>query len=181
MLIFDNADSVDDIGPWVPSGPVSAGTPGHVIVTTRRRGFRQLGTVLDLDVIDMDAAVRLLQTRAPDLDDAVAESIADVLGRLPLGLEQAAAYLDRTQIPPREYLDLLTTRQSTLLTGIGRPATRQIGGHGVGTKPRPNSRRRSCGAATPRHLRLLGARAHSTGPVHQPPRRASRTVVHRRG
>jgi hypothetical protein len=118
LLIFDNADSVDDIGPWLPSGPVSAGTPGHVVVTTRRRGFRQLGTILDLDVIDMGAAVRLLQTRVPDLDDAVAESIADVLGRLPLGLEQAAAYLDRTQIPPREYLDLLATRQSTLLTGI---------------------------------------------------------------
>ena len=62
--------------------------------------------------------MRLLQSRAPDLDDAVAESIAHVLGRLPLGLEQAAAYLDRTQIPPREYLDLLTSRQSTLLTGI---------------------------------------------------------------
>jgi DNA-binding transcriptional LysR family regulator len=60
LLIFDNADSVDDIGPWLPSGPVSAGAPGHVIVTTRRRGFRALGTVLDLDVIDMGAAVRLL-------------------------------------------------------------------------------------------------------------------------
>jgi len=118
LLIFDNADSVEDIEPWVPSGPVSAGTPGHVIVTTRRRGFRRLGTVLDLDVIDMGAAVRLLQTRTPDLDNAIAESIAEVLGRLPLGLEQAAAYLDRTQIPAREYLDLLTTRQSTLLTGI---------------------------------------------------------------
>lgn len=119
LLILDNADSVDDIAAWVPSGPVSTDTPGHVIVTTRRRGFRQLGTVIDLDVIDMGAAVRLLQTRAPDLDHAVAESIADVLGRLPLALEQAAAYLDRTQIPPREYLDLLTTRPSTLLTGIG--------------------------------------------------------------
>lgn len=118
LLIFDNADSVDDIGPWLPSGPVSAGAPGHVIVTTRRRGFRQLGTVLDLDVIDMGAAVRLLQARAPDLDHAVAESIASVLGRLPLGLEQAAAYLDRTQIPPREYLDLLTIKHNPLLTGI---------------------------------------------------------------
>jgi hypothetical protein len=119
LLIFDNADSVDDIEPWLPSGPLSGEARGHVIVTTRRRGFRQLGTVLDLDVIDMGAAVRLLRSRTPDLDAAVAESIAQALGRLPLGLEQAAAYLDRTQISPREYLDLLTTRQSVMLTGIG--------------------------------------------------------------
>ena len=53
LLIFDNADSVDAIGPWVPQRPRVGGAPGHVIVTTRRRGFRQLETVLDLDVIDM--------------------------------------------------------------------------------------------------------------------------------
>lgn len=178
LLIFDNADSVDDIGPWLPSGPMSAGTPGHVIVTTRRREFRQLGTVLDLEALDMGAAVRLLQTRAPDLDDDLAESIADILGRLPLGLEQAAAYLDRTQIPPREFLDHPAEHP---VDGDQRPAERQIGGHGVGTKPRADSRPRAGGATTPRRLRLLGARADSTGPVHQPPRQASPTLVHRRG
>lgn len=118
LLIFDNADDVEDIAPWVPSGPVSEGTPGHVIVTTRRRGFRRLGAVLDLDVIEMAAAVRMLHGRVPDIDDVVAESIADILGRLPLGLEQAAAYIDRTQIPPHEYLELLTTRQSAMLAGV---------------------------------------------------------------
>ena len=118
LLIFDNADDVEDIATWVPSGPLAEGTPGHVIVTTRRRGFRRLGAVLDLEVIDMDAAVRMLHSRVPDIDDAVAESIADILGRLPLGLEQAAAYLDRTQIPPPEYLELLTTRQSAMLAGV---------------------------------------------------------------
>jgi hypothetical protein len=119
LLIFDNADSVDDIGPWLPSGPVSEGTRGHVIVTTRRGGYRQLGTVLELDVIDTAAAVRLLQARAPDTGDDVARSITQLLGRLPLAIEQAAAYLDRTQISPREYLELLTTRQSAMLTEMG--------------------------------------------------------------
>jgi hypothetical protein len=89
-----------------------------VIVTTRRGGFRRLGDVLDLDVIGTDAAVRVLQSRAPNLDDAVAESIANVLGCLPLGLEQAAAYLDHTRIPPREYLGLLRTRESDMLTAV---------------------------------------------------------------
>jgi hypothetical protein len=74
----------------------------------------------------MDAAVRLLQTRAPQLDNAVAESIADILGRLPLGLEQAAAYLERTQIPPREYLELLTTSQSRLFGTTGQVRDRSV-------------------------------------------------------
>ena len=119
LLVFDNADTVEDIAQWLPSGPMPTGAPGHVIVTTRRGGFRRLGDVLDLDVIDVDAAVRVLQSRAPNLDDAVAESIANVLGCLPLGLEQAAAYLDHTRIPPREYLGLLRTRESDMLTGVG--------------------------------------------------------------
>ena len=52
---------------------------------------------MDLDVIDLPAAVTLLRTRVPDLDDDVAQEIAEELGRLPLALEQAAAYLDRVR------------------------------------------------------------------------------------
>ena len=51
LLIFDNADRAADIGPWLPTGPMPPGVPGHVIVTTRRGGFAAMGQVLDLDVI----------------------------------------------------------------------------------------------------------------------------------
>jgi tetratricopeptide (TPR) repeat protein len=114
LLIFDNADTVAAIQPWLPPGPQPAGIPGHVIVTTRRGGFSSLGQVMDLDVIDLADAVTLLRTRVSDLGQDVGEQIADELGRLPLALEQAAAYLDRVQIPPGEYLDLLRARAADL-------------------------------------------------------------------
>jgi hypothetical protein len=114
LLIFDNADAVEDIAPWLPSGPLPAGMPGHVIVTTRRGGFAALGHVLDLDVIDLPDAVQLLRSRVPGLGQAVGEQIADELGRLPLALEQAAAYLDRSQMPGQEYLELLRSRAADL-------------------------------------------------------------------
>lgn len=108
LLIFDNANDVEDIRSWLPHFPLPPGIPGHVIITTRRSGFLSLGTVLDLDVIDLDAAARLLRARAPRLQQDEAEHIAEELGRLPLALEQAAAFLDRTPtMKPAEYLGIL--------------------------------------------------------------------------
>ena len=116
LLIFDDADDVADIRPWLPTIPLRTGVPGHVIVTTRRGGFRSLGQVMDLDVIDLPAAVRLLRARVPGLEQRVAEELAAALGRLPLGLEQAAAYIDITQTPPADYLHLLKTHTTDMLS-----------------------------------------------------------------
>lgn len=114
LLIFDNADAAEDIRPWLPGGPLPPGIPGHVIVTTRRGGFGVLGHVMELDVIDLPSAVALLRTRVPNLEEDPGREIAAELGRLPLALEQAAAYLDRSAMPARDYLDLLRRRAADL-------------------------------------------------------------------
>jgi tetratricopeptide (TPR) repeat protein len=124
LLIFDNADTVASIQPWLPPGPQPAGSPGHVIVTTRRGGFASLGQVLDLDVIDLADAVTLIRTRVPDLPQEAGEQIAEELGRLPLAVEQAAAYLDRVQMPAGQYLDLLRARAADLYAR-GQAASRR--------------------------------------------------------
>ena len=116
LLVFDNANEVAHIRDWLPTSPLPPGMPGHVIVTTRRRGFAALGSVLELDVIDLPSSVTLLQTRVRSLAHNAAEQIAEELGRLPLALEQAAAYLDKTGMPGLEYLDLLRRRASELYT-----------------------------------------------------------------
>jgi tetratricopeptide (TPR) repeat protein len=114
LLVFDNADAVEDVAPWLPSGPLPAGIPGHVLITTRRGGFGGLGQVMDLDVIDLPPAVQLMRTRVPGLGQVIGEQIAEQLGRLPLALEQAAAYLDQTQMPPEDYRELLRSRAADL-------------------------------------------------------------------
>jgi hypothetical protein len=114
LLVFDNADTVDGIRGWLPAGPQPTGTRGHVIITTRRGGFGSVGSVLDLNVIGTEDAVALLQKRVPDLDQATGERIAEELECLPLALEQAAAYMDQTQLPPAEYLELLRARAAEM-------------------------------------------------------------------
>jgi hypothetical protein len=126
LLIFDNADTAGGIAPWLPTVPLPPGVPGHVIVTTRRAGFAALGRVYDLDVIGLADAIRLLRSRVPDLEQHAGEQIAEQLGRLPLALEQAAAWLGLTGMPPLEYLSLLRSRTAQLLargTVAGRPDT----------------------------------------------------------
>jgi hypothetical protein len=73
-----------------------------------------VGSVLDLDVIGTQDAVVLLQKRVPDLDQATGDRIAEELECLPLALEQAAAYMDQTQLSPAEYLELLTARAAEM-------------------------------------------------------------------
>jgi len=104
LLIFDNAVDIDHIRPVLPGGA------GHVLITTRRGGFGYLGPVLDIDVLPRPEAITLLRRRAPALTDEQANVLAERLGDLPLALEQAAAYLEQTQLPPADYLQLLTTR-----------------------------------------------------------------------
>jgi hypothetical protein len=123
LLVFDNANEPGDIAGWLPGAPQPGGVPGHVIITTRRGGFSSLGAVMDLDVIGLADAVTLLRTRVPDLDQATGEAIATELGRLPLALEQAAAYIDRAQEPAEEYLELLRTRAGELYA-LGRVSSR---------------------------------------------------------
>jgi hypothetical protein len=123
LLVLDNADAPGDVAGWVPGAPQPGGVPGHVIITTRRGGFGALGAVMDLDVIGLADAVALLRTRVPDLDQACGEAIATELGRLPLALEQAAAYMDRAQAPGGEYLELLRSRAGELYA-LGRVSSR---------------------------------------------------------
>ncbi|WP_367134559.1 FxSxx-COOH system tetratricopeptide repeat protein [Saccharothrix sp. HUAS TT1] len=118
LLVFDNAEDVDALRPYVPS------RGGWVLVTTRRNGFRSLGPVLDVDVLDRAESVALLQRRVPEVADDVANALAEWLGDLPLALEQASAYLEATELPADAYLDLLRTRTAEMI-GRGRVAGRE--------------------------------------------------------
>ncbi len=114
LLVFDNAETTDGLKPWMPPSLMPPGLPGHVLVTTRRGGFDALGPVIDLDVVSSEEAVALMRKRAPSVDEQVAGEIAEELGRLPLALEQAAAYLARSRKTGAEYLRLLRTHQEAM-------------------------------------------------------------------
>jgi len=104
LLIFDNAVDPADIQPYLPGGA------GRVIITTQRSGFRSLGAVHELDVFSRAESAALFRRHLPAVGDDEVDQVAELLGDLPLAVEQAAAYQERTGLPPSMYAELLRTR-----------------------------------------------------------------------
>jgi tetratricopeptide (TPR) repeat protein len=114
LLIYDNATAPHTIAPYRPS----AGD-GHMLVTSRNPAWGALATPLPVDVLPRDEAVAFLRARTGH-DDPEGEGLAAALGDLPLALEQAAAYVEQTQISIHDYIELFQLRAGELLA-LGEP------------------------------------------------------------
>jgi hypothetical protein len=115
LLVFDNAENPADIGPWLPSG-------GHVLITSRSRGWAEIATPVELDVLSRRDSVALLRRGGETVSESDAAEIAEALGDLPLSVAQAAAYLAETSTDAGDYLGQLRDRQFDLLDR-GGPAS----------------------------------------------------------
>jgi tetratricopeptide (TPR) repeat protein len=120
LLVYDNAVTPGELEQYLPS------TGGHVIVTTRDREWEKVGRAIEVDVFKRDESVELLRNRSRDgnvrIDLAEADELAEKLGDLPLALEQAAAWCLATAMPIREYIDLLDSHITDLMSE-GKPST----------------------------------------------------------
>ena len=87
LLVFDNAETVAAMQPWLPAGV------GHVLVTSRCRDWHEFASVVALEPFNRRESLTLLRERVPDLPECDADRIADQLGDLPLALVQAATVL----------------------------------------------------------------------------------------
>jgi tetratricopeptide (TPR) repeat protein len=108
LLVFDNAEDPADLRPWWPPGS------GRVLVTSRTPTWAGLAAAIAVDVLPRAEAVAFLQRRLKSDDLALVE-LAETLGDLPLALEQAAAYIEQTQMPLHEYLQAFRTHRQKLL------------------------------------------------------------------
>jgi transcriptional regulator with XRE-family HTH domain/tetratricopeptide (TPR) repeat protein len=109
LLVFDNAGSPADVAPWLPGGS------GHVLITSRERGWAEIAVPVEVDVLARAESVALLQHRITGLTGADADRLAAELGDLPLAIAQAAGFMAGTGIAAGEYLGLLRTRAGPLL------------------------------------------------------------------
>jgi hypothetical protein len=115
LLIYDNADEPDQLAQLLPPGG-----SGHVLVTSRYRAWGRVAEPLPLDVLRRDESVALLRRRTGSRADAGATALAELLGDLPLALEEAAAYIEESQVGLTEYLGLARERMVELF-GLGQP------------------------------------------------------------
>jgi hypothetical protein len=128
LLVLDNAAA--------PEGPSGLRAPlgrlldllpqvlhGQVLVTSRDAHWEHHATLAELEVFRPEEAVAFLLARSGNSDEAAATEIAELLGWLPLALEQAGAYVRETRIPLAAYLDRLRQYPSVTVTK-GRPRDR---------------------------------------------------------
>jgi transcriptional regulator with XRE-family HTH domain len=109
LLVFDNAEEPADVAPWLPGGG------GHVLITSRQRGWDEVAVPVEVDVLARAESVAILQTRVTVLSGADAGRLASELGDLPLAIAQAAGFMADTGMAADEFLGLLRTRARQLL------------------------------------------------------------------
>lgn len=109
LLVFDNADQPELLRELIPHGP------GHVIVTSRNRGWERLVDALEVDVFTRPESLAYLQRRVKGITPADAARLAEELGDLPLALDQAAALLTETVMTVDVYLGLLAEESGRIL------------------------------------------------------------------
>ncbi|MFM1814283.1 MAG: hypothetical protein RLZ98_978 [Pseudomonadota bacterium] len=91
LLVFDNVDDPRVLDVWAPNA-----ANVHVLVTSRLGNWRAGVTEVECDTWSMsDCADYLRRETGRTFTDADCTALADELGRLPLALSHAAAYLRR--------------------------------------------------------------------------------------
>ncbi len=128
LLIFDNAQDPDTpTGLRAPLVRVVDLVPpvlhGQVLVTSRDASWDRYGALAELELFTPEEAVAFLLARSGSTDQASAAEVAELLGLLPLALEQAGAYVRETRLPLAAYLERLRGFL-TLTMARGRPRDR---------------------------------------------------------
>jgi tetratricopeptide (TPR) repeat protein len=125
LLVLDNAEGPDaTTGLQAPLARLIDLLPqvlhGQVLVTSRDASWEQHAALAELDLFSPSEAVAFLLARSGRNDQATATQIAELLGLLPLALEQAGAYLRETRLSLTDYLDRLQ-QYPALTLARGRP------------------------------------------------------------
>jgi tetratricopeptide (TPR) repeat protein len=110
LLVLDNAPDPRAIRTYLPANPL-----GHVLVTSRNQSWHGLARSLSVDVLSRAESVELLLKRSGSHDRSSAGDLAQILGDLPLALEEAAAYVDATGRSLADYLALFRHHHAELM------------------------------------------------------------------
>jgi tetratricopeptide (TPR) repeat protein len=114
LLLFDNADQTEpaDLYPYLPANP-----QGRILITSRYPHWQARGATLRLDVFTPAEAAAFWAERLANLRDwtrSDGAALADTLGRLPLAMEHAAAYMNSRRLDAAAYLELYRQRRQEL-------------------------------------------------------------------
>src|SRR3954469_17699764 len=99
--MLDNVDAFDDVYDFIPN------FGGDIIITTRNHVSTSDGIVIHVDkMLKEDALLLLLGPKTYNTPPPDAVKIVEELGCMPLAAGIVRAYIDRTGIPFKDYLEI---------------------------------------------------------------------------
>lgn len=120
LLIFDNVEEPTLLKAFLPPA-----RQGAILITTRLRALDGLASLIEVPLLSLQEGRSLLLSRSQCTDSATntlspqqlaqATSIVEMMGRLPLALDQAGAYIEHTGCSLNDYLYLFERYRRQLL------------------------------------------------------------------
>jgi tetratricopeptide (TPR) repeat protein len=109
LLVFDNATEAKAVRDYLPQS-----ASGHTLITSRNPQWRGVAQTWPVKLLARNEAADFLMKRTGQTDAAAAGELAEILGDLPLALEQAGAYIENKGKSLADYLELFRTRRQQL-------------------------------------------------------------------
>jgi tetratricopeptide (TPR) repeat protein len=111
LLVYDNADNYKAIRELLPT------KGGKILITSRHTADWPQEIPIDVFTIDesRDYILKVLNTQISESDLMQIKTFAETLGRLPLAIAQAAAYLKRNKMSISDYLKYYKQKKSHIL------------------------------------------------------------------
>jgi len=115
LLVFDNLDNPEDLPGIVSFFPASH--HGSILITSRHAGSKELGQSIELDRMEKEEGLQLLlHSSKGDTDELdAAEEILSLLGNLPLGIDQARAYISKRRLGLRAFVTEYERRKESVM------------------------------------------------------------------
>ncbi|GHT08771.1 hypothetical protein FACS189426_05190 [Bacteroidia bacterium] len=125
LFLLDNVEHYKDIKVFFDFDKTISGKR-HILITSRRdkQEFPDI-TDIPISTFELEESRRFLETHTQKTPDEYADKIHELLGGLPLALEQTAAYINErnkeTTISYKDYFDLLEKDGTLKILGKGDP------------------------------------------------------------
>jgi tetratricopeptide (TPR) repeat protein len=116
LLIYDNAEDIETVTPWLPRGG------GHTLITSRNRAWAERARPIEVEVFTRHESVAHLLRVVPEITSAEADQVAEALGDLPLAIETAAVWLRDTDYRVADYLRELESHAPEALELVQLPS-----------------------------------------------------------